>query len=135
MTDELPPAPRGPQRPRQILQAIGLLWISTGLGFAASFSEVSKSNATLAFFAVMMLTVTSVLTVALWRGRNWARVLYLILVILSLSNFVSLWGTVERVPFEVALEAVSFVADAGSLFLMFTNPGSLWFQPPREQRA
>jgi hypothetical protein len=46
-------------------------------------------------------------------------------------QFLSSWGTVERLPLSIALEAVSFVADGGSFFLLFTNPGSLWFRHAR----
>lgn len=80
-----------------------------------------------------MLVLLGVLTVMLWRGRNWARMLYAILVAMSLAAFLSSWGASERPAVEVALEAVSFVADGGSFFLMFTRPGSSWFQDPREQ--
>jgi len=47
---------------------------------------------------------------------------------LSLAEFLASWGTSERPAVEVALEAVSFVADAGSFFLAFTAPGSSWFR-------
>ena len=66
----------------------------------------------------------------MWRGRNWARVLYLVLVVLSLMAFPSSLNDSQRPVVEIGLEAVSFVADAGSLFLLFTTPGSLWFQMP-----
>jgi len=56
-----------------------------------------------------------------------------LLVALSLANLIASWGVVERLPVGVALEAVSFVADAGSFFLMFTQPGATWFQPAAEQ--
>ena len=115
-------------RPQAIIQAIALLWISSGLGFAGSLSEVSGSQNDLIFSALVMVVLAVALSVGIWRGRNWARILYLILVLLSLTNLVSTWGLTERPQFEVALEAVSFVADAGSFFLLFTSPGSLWFQ-------
>ena len=120
------------ERPRAILQAIALLWISSGLGFAGSLSEVSGSQGALIFWALAMVALAAGLSVGIWRGKNWARILYLILVLLSLTNLVSAWGLTERPQFEVALEAVSFVADAGSFFLMFTTPGSLWFQSATE---
>jgi hypothetical protein len=60
---------------------------------------------------------------------------YLILVALSFAEFLSLWGIAERPKVEVALEAVSFVADAGCFFLLFTEPGSLWFRRVRQERA
>jgi hypothetical protein len=114
-----------------------LLWISTGLGLAAGFSEAQRTEepeAAMAFMLLVMLGVVGAMTVAVWRGRNWGRVLYAVLVALSLTSFLSAWGTVERPPVEVALEAVSFVADAGSFLLLFTKPGSLWFQYVRGNR-
>lgn len=122
-------------RPHQIVQAIALLWISTTLGFFSSVSENDESRATLIVAALVMLAVTVVLSVGLWRGRNWGRVAYLILVALSFAEFLASWGVAERPALEVALEAVSFVADAGSFFLLFTQPGSLWFRYTREERA
>jgi fatty-acid desaturase len=116
------------KRPHQIVQAIALLCISTTLGFFSSFSENDESWATLILAALVMLAVTVVLGVGLWRGRNWGRVAYLILVALSFAQFLSAWGVTETPALEVALEAVSFVADAGSFFLVFTAPGALWFQ-------
>jgi hypothetical protein len=117
------------RRPAQIVQAIALLWISALLGFGGSLSEVSKSQGMLIVSVLVTLVMAGGLSVGIWRGRDWARLLYLILVALSLAAMVGAWGTPERPRVEVALEAVSFVADAGSLFLMFTSPGSSWFRP------
>jgi hypothetical protein len=126
------------ERPQQIIQAIVLVWISTALGVGASLLEAQRgaeSRAALVVTLIVMLGLLAALTVALWRGRNWARMLYLFLVATALAAFLAAWGTSERPRFEVALEAVSFVADGGSFFLMFTRPGSNWFRDTREQRA
>ena len=122
-------------RPHQIVQAIALLWISTTLGFFSSVSENDESWAKLIVAALVMLAVTVVLSVGLWRGRNWGRIVYLILVALSFTAFLASWGVAERPAVEVALEAVSFVADAGGFFLLFTQPGSLWFRDAREPQV
>jgi len=118
-------------RPHQIIQAIALLWMSATLGFFSSLSENDQSWETVLLAALVMLALTVVLSVGLWRGRNWARMLYVILVAVSFAEFLASWGTVERPAVEVALEAVSFVADAGSFFLVFTAPGSSWFRDTR----
>jgi predicted membrane channel-forming protein YqfA (hemolysin III family) len=123
-------------RPRQIVQAIALLWVSTSLGIASGYLEAQRDPDPWAATAVMLLTmlgVLGVLSVMLWRGRNWARLTYLILVAMSLASLIASWGVAERPPLEVALEAVSFVADAGSFFLMFTQPGASWFESAAEQ--
>jgi hypothetical protein len=122
-------------RPPQIVQAIALLSISTTLGFFSSLSENDESRATLILAALVMLALTVVLSVGLWRGRNWGRMVYLVLVALSFAEFVSSWGVAERPAVDVALEAVSFVADAGSFFLLFTPPGSLWFSYTRQPQG
>ena len=120
-------------RPHQIVQAIGLLWISTTLGFFPSVSENDESWAMLIVAALVMLAVTVVLSVGLWRGRNWGRIVYLILVALSFAELLATWDISERPGLERALEAVSFVADAGSFFLLFTEPAASWFQSRSEQ--
>ena len=137
MTDDVY-APRAPQRPWPILQAIALLWVSTFLGIASGYLEAQRSSAPASSTVVLLVTMLGllmVLTLMLWRGRNWARLAYLALVALSLSALVSSWGVEARPPLEVALEAVSFVADAGSFFLMFTEPGASWFRDAGEQRV
>ena len=93
-------------RPHQVVQAIALLWISTTLGFFSSVSENDESWAMLIVAALVMLAVTVVLSVGLWRGRNWGRIVYLILVGLSFTAFLASWGVAERPAVEVALEAV-----------------------------
>ena len=118
--------------PRQILQALALLWISTALGLASGFSEAVKSWDTLLLTVLLMLAIAITLSVGLWKGRNWGRIAYLILVLLSLAELVATWDISERPAVERALEAVSFVADAGSFFLMFTQPGASWFEPAAE---
>jgi drug/metabolite transporter (DMT)-like permease len=126
------------QRPPQILHAIALLWISTSLGVCAAVLGVQRAGGAWDAIAVtvgLMLIIMSVLTVMVWRGRNWARILYVVLVATSLASFLAAWGVAERPAFEVALEAVSYVADAGSFFLMFTEPGSSWFTETREPQA
>jgi hypothetical protein len=125
-----------PQRPRQILQALLLLWISSTLGTVSGYSQSQREpGASLAGFAIvvgMILLLTIVMSTGIWRGRNWARIMYLVLVSISFASLVSSWGLVERPGVEVALESVSYVADFGSFFLMFTRPGSLWFQSARD---
>jgi lysylphosphatidylglycerol synthetase-like protein (DUF2156 family) len=118
-------------RPSQILQAIVLLWVSAALGLWAGLLQVPGGQDATAAIAVMVvetIILLGVLTFAIWRGRNWGRILYVVLVALSLAAFLDTWGT-EQPTVDVALEAVSFVADAGAFFLMFTKPGALWFQP------
>ena len=124
-------------RPSQIVQAIALLWLSASLGLWAGLLQAQRVQDGIDAIVVMVvetLILLGVLSFAIWRGRNWGRILYVVLVALSLAAFLDTWGA-EQPTVDVAIEAVSFVADAGSFFLMFTKPGSLWFSYTREQRV
>ena len=56
-------------RPQAIVQAIALLWISSGLGFAGSFSEVADSQGALFFSVLVMAALAAGMSVGIWRGR------------------------------------------------------------------
>lgn len=118
------------ERPRQIVHATALLWISLALTLVSALLQIQASNwslwGPLALWS-FALALASAMNVAVWRGRNWARVLYALLMILTVVTL-----PLERQPpptaIENALDAITFVVDLVILYLMFTKPGSLWFR-------
>ena len=76
------------------------------------------------FWSLLILKVST--------GRNWARITYLILTILSLPLYVP----IVRIDFNshAALglfTAASVVLPILGLWLLFTSPGKRWFQGSR----
>ncbi|AUL72804.1 hypothetical protein ATS72_003955 [Pseudoalteromonas sp. 13-15] len=63
------------------------------------------------------------------KGRNWARVVYSVLVLISLIstfiNFQQFW----LMPFEfVSLSAITNLSQLGVLLLLFTKNSNIWFK-------
>jgi hypothetical protein len=70
-----------------------------------------------------------VANVAMWRGRNWARIVFLILSVISVVGFVlELWETLSSTVIEIALTVASTALDVVVSYLLFTKPGALWFR-------
>jgi hypothetical protein len=65
----------------------------------------------------------------MWRGRNWARIIFLMLAALSVVAFVADVGKMlQSSVIEVVLNVVSTGMDVAGAYLLFRKPGSLWFR-------
>ncbi|OOG35992.1 hypothetical protein B0E51_18965 [Rhodanobacter sp. C05] len=63
------------------------------------------------------------------RGRNWARITYLILMLLGMFKTVpSLVSTIEHAPFSGTLSAADVVAQLVAVALLFTGASNGWFE-------
>jgi hypothetical protein len=126
------------ERPRQIVHATALLWISFVIGMASAWVQ-SQTNPEplppLAMVALLAfaLTLSIVINVAVWRGRNWARILYAILTVIAIVSLPFDLATSSGV--SIAMDAIAYVLDAVIVFLLFTKPGSLWFRYASDRPA
>jgi hypothetical protein len=67
--------------------------------------------------------------VFLGRGRNWARIVLLVLVLISFLSFLGTMGEMLSHPaIEIVLNVVTLAIDAVAVYLVFTKPGALWFR-------
>lgn len=136
-TDVADPTPVAalPSRPRQVHIAVALLWLSLALGIpeAALGSPPSGEGGMGAVLVVSMLLVfglVALLIVKVYQGRNWARIVVLLLTVLSVvmmlfpSDEVQVQGPLLQglYLFDVLIEVVA-------MYLVFSKPGSLWFKP------
>ncbi|MBL8378098.1 MAG: hypothetical protein JNM79_09530 [Burkholderiales bacterium] len=124
----------GIPKPVQVRWAVGLFWASLATSIPGMFFEAAKSQADgglgffLAFSAVFVaLAVTLIIYID--RGRNWARITMLILMIV----FTPLWFAQSEPapgpqPLIDGLTYVGFVLDIVGLYFLFTRPGALWFR-------
>jgi len=82
---------------------------------------------------VLYMAFLTAANVAMWRGRNWARIVFLIFSILSVLTFVQVLGQgVQATLTELVLFVVSTVLDVMVSYLLFTKPGALWFRPAQQ---
>ena len=121
-------------KPSQIDTAVSLLWASLAIGFVKSLMDMQHmgSQASPAFINFILISVIAVmvlLIVFISKGKNWARITFLVLFVLgSLPSVPLLLGEFTRSPVLGAFSIIQFVLQVIALYLIFTKPGSSWFK-------
>ena len=135
----------GPQRPRpkQVEWASWCLWGSIAIGFSALFfsdelknalGDISADLRSLArgFLVVFLALFTALYLWLIQRmraGRNWARVVLLVLTLMSLLGDLSP-GIWSEPAILIASSVVDVALQIAAIVLMFGRPGSEWFRKP-----
>jgi hypothetical protein len=123
------PERQGPNR-----SLVVLLWSSFALGFPIWYLRASRDSE-LQFHPVFILFVLAIclfaaaLNVLIYRGRDWARILVMVLILIE--AIVLLIPMEEPVPagaLENILTAASLLLDLVALYLLLSRPGASWFQ-------
>jgi hypothetical protein len=124
------------ERPRQVVHATALLWLSLVFALVAFFLESRRNPddwATDLISLAIVLAISLTVNIALWRGRNWSR--WLTLVFTALSFLIVPTWFVEPTalpPLELTFNGIAVVLDLVVLYLVFTEPGSLFFRYARD---
>ena len=130
------PAPFELQRPRAVVIAVWLSWVSIALGIISSIVDFDASDPDLSpglqiALAVAGSAISALLTVMIWRGRNWARILTLILSSISYAMLAVLMAGSPEFAAEMTsdawLWAISAFLDVVFVVLIF-GPGRAWFR-------
>jgi len=120
-------------RPHEIILATRLLWFSLTLGVVnfAFDSAVIAGSLLPGSLAVALLSWGSLagLTHNMARGRNWARIVFLVLYVAGVP--VSIWVLPAMLDRSIVLTAVSLamsVLQTVALYLVFIGGGARWFR-------
>lgn len=122
-------------KPSQVTLALQLLWGSVGLGvFEFLFRWPNIDNAApLSFVLVVAIATTALvswLIVMIGRGRNWARIVYLVVFLLGVPLIAfGLTEELTRRPVIGLINLAQMALQAVALVLLFRPPGSSWFRP------
>ncbi len=127
--------------PKQVMWAVWLMRISLVVGYASLFlvqdltaqmgdlPPESRTASVGFFFFVLALTAV----VYLWLiqnvkdGRNWARIVMLVLTVLGIGSM--LLGGDEAPALVRAVSVADTIIDVTAMVLIFKAPGSEWFAP------
>jgi hypothetical protein len=134
-----PPSPPI-QRPPAINRGLQLLWASFSLGLIASFIHQGESNLLEWIISLVFIGLYSALVAWLLykigRRRNWARIVYLVLAVISYLMIAFDWrSSVESYrahPSTIVLDFAGMVTEICALYLLFSRPGSTWFKARSE---
>ncbi len=129
------------ERPPQVTTAVRLLWLAVAIGFVSGFIALSIIDSSVSVvFRVVTLLIGWLVGLALFyaiftavaNGRNWARILMLVFLLL---RFAFAWLSF---PALFALSAVlgamgvlQFAVSACAVFLLFTPPANAWYRAMR----
>ena len=127
---DMPPAPM--ERPRVVVIAVALLWTEVALGLLESLLDwkhlaADESATFVLIFDTLFVGLSVLINIMIWRGRNWARIVALVLTIFAVVGFAPVIGAeFARAPFVTVLGMVELLLDVIALYLVFV-PGRQWF--------
>ena len=138
-------AKRG-EPPKQVIWSVWLLRASVIIGYASLFlvqdltatlgdvPAEARSASMVFFFIILALTAV----VYLWLiqcvkdGRNWARIIMLVLTALGVFSMIS---SGDETPAVIhAISVIDTIIDITAMVLLFRMPGSLWFSSRGAER-
>jgi hypothetical protein len=139
-------AERRGQPPKQVIWAVWILRLSIVIGYSSLFlvddltaavgdvPAETRSASMVFFFIVLALTAV----VYLWLiqcvkdGRNWARIVMLLLTVLGVFNMLAAG---DNAPALIrAISVTDTIIDVTAMVLLFRAPGSLWFSSRGAER-
>jgi phosphoglycerol transferase MdoB-like AlkP superfamily enzyme len=131
------------ERPQGVKTAVNLFWASMALGLvdvlldfahiSARIAEAAEAKAPVVFISIMVLVVgfafSAFLIAKISAGRNWARIVFLILFAIGMLDALpEIYAEFTRAPFIGALSLLQVGMLVYGVFLVFTQPGSVWFR-------
>jgi len=125
------------QKPKAVEIAVLVLWLTLALGLVMSVVRISHTSLPVSSTLVYSILIISFAFSALCiykisRGRNWARIIYLILLLLGMFKTVpSLILAIEHAPFSGSLSATVVAAQLVAMAFLFTGSSNGWFEQRR----
>jgi hypothetical protein len=122
--------------PKKVRLAVNLLWLSLALAVPVCYLGTVRSVAAALFPLMVAIYVFvfgfyALLYVQVYRGKNWARIVVLILALIgALFLFFQQDGPTAPGLLERSLDLVSTLLDFSAMYLVFTKPGAAWFKRP-----
>lgn len=132
------------ERPKEVTQAVKLLWISCVMGLAGMFLQpiVTSAAAPAQWIGILIgigivFGITAWMIVKIAKGRNWARILFLVGGIIGIAFTVFALPTVLALyksrPLSGVLSLANFVLEIYIMYLLLTAPAREWFKQPTRQ--
>ena len=129
------------QKPTSISTAIKLLYATLVIGALRSMLEWSRQTQAASPFFVLFVMLSTLAIIA-WliykmdRGRNWARITFLIFFILGVPlSVLPLIQSLSYSPISGMLGLLQIVLQTVALFMLFGRNARPWFRPAAPQTS
>jgi len=125
--------PRWSPPPRGVALAVRFLWISLAMGLPSCAYELNRSPGGVDFaisvaFQVALLAFGAYINVSIYRARNWARIVALVLTVLETGALLFGLTSANAAVIEVICNWVATALDIAAMCLLFTDAASAWFR-------
>jgi len=127
-------------RPDKVGTAVTLLYITLGIGGVRSIMEASM-NAQMAspgfvmFITFFVLGIIWLLIHMIGKGRNWARITFLVLFIIGIPfSILPLMDSLSTNPISGLLGLGQTVVQIIALVFLFQRPSSEWFRAMKNSK-
>lgn len=123
-----------PEKPSQVKNAVYLLYATLVMGVVSSILNLSDPGvqASLGFALVAMVITFAILlfnVTMISRGRNWARMVYLVLYVIGLPrSIVFLLQMLPSNTLTALIGTVQAILQLVAIVLLFQKPSSVWFK-------
>lgn len=124
----------GTLKPQIIKNAVLMLWISLGLGVVRSAWEIPAQAAQSSVGFVVFVMVFTLLFIGLFismidKGKNWARITFLVLFILGVPlSILSLLQSLSYAPISGLIGISQVVLQTTAVVFLFMKESSTWFR-------
>lgn len=126
-------------RPRNVAVAVAVLCVVLAYSLVSGIAQAAHttvapplSRSVVYALGVAGVCVNTFFIYKIFKGRNWARVIYLVFVVLAtllaVRGFAAFFG---RSPAWAVLGLVGHFAKIVALVLLFTRSSGAWFKPQR----
>ena len=121
-------------RPREVAMAIRLILLSLALGLLVSATQAAQrvSGVPLVLTLVIVVVFYGVLALFVSRisaGRNWARIIFLVLVVIGLPFAVPTYiGQLRQNLLLGVVGIVILILQVVGTYLLFTKNSNAWFR-------
>jgi uncharacterized membrane protein len=121
------------QRPKEATLAIKLLFASLGIGLLRGLAGLMlKPSGAMILAALIVIAIFTLGFFMVWKisaGRNWARIILLVLVVINLpfaalANVAELKRSVLSGALSIIIEVLIWIGT----YLLFTKNSNLWFK-------
>ena len=122
------------QKPQPVATAVNLLWASMAVGLVKMLMDFSSLSAVApaAFTNIVLVFTFALIAFLIFKisaGRNWARITFLVMSVIGMLPTLPLMlGEFSRSPVVGALSVAQVGLQVYALYLLFTQPGSVWFR-------
>ncbi len=126
-------------RPRQVLWAVSLLWLTFALAFVTMGIEWERepelfSDPFGVLFIAALMAFSAWLNIAVWQGWNWARIVTLVFTLLNVALYL-VPGAMPAMGLDAVIALFSTVCSVVAMVFVFTQPGTSWFQAANDGDA